>query len=395
MSEIKELPHGWEWWKLDGVANVMDYLRKPINSTERQSRVQGKSRSELFPYYGATGQVGWIDHYITDGEYVLVGEDGAPFLDPYKDKAYRIRGKTWVNNHAHILQGKEGIMLNAYLLYYLNAIDYREHVNGTTRLKLTKGCLVDILVARPSLEEQQQIVSKIEELFSELDKGVEQLEQAQARLKVYRQAVLKTAFEGVTQKENKTVEECCDNIVDCLHSTAKFKESGYCCVDTTCIENGKILFDKIRYVDETTFKERISRLKPIEGDILFAREGTVGTTLIIPHGIELCLGQRMMMFRTKKEISSKYFMYFFQSPLFKSQYQPLIMGTTAQHLNIKDIRKFKIVTCPPDEQQQIVSEIERRLSVCDQLETTIAHSLQQAATLRQSILKRAFEGRLV
>lgn len=247
----------------------------------------------------------------------------------------------------------------------------------------------------PPKDVQHAIVSKIEELLSELDKGKQQLETAQQQLKIYRQAVLKSAFMAIENKSIKTVEECCTHIVDCLHSTAKFSTSGHYCVDTTCIDNGKILFDKIRYVDSNTFAERISRLKPDAGDILFAREGTVGTTVVVPENIELCLGQRMMMFRPKNEIYSKYFMYYFQSSLFKSQYRPLIMGTTAPHLNIRDIRKFEFIVCPLEEQQQLVQEIESRLSVCDKVEETITASLTQAETLRQSILKKAFEGKLL
>lgn len=186
----------WKWVKLAEAVEVLDNLRKPVNSSERQKRIANKSEKQLFPYYGATGQVGWIDSFLTDGEYVLVGEDGAPFLDLFKQKAYKIKGKTWVNNHAHILRGKVGKSLNDFVLHYLNSINYREYVNGTTRLKLTKSSLVDIPFPLPSLGTQHAIVSKIEELLSELDKGKQQLETAQQQLKIYRQAVLKWAFEG-------------------------------------------------------------------------------------------------------------------------------------------------------------------------------------------------------
>ena len=88
-------------------------------------------------------------------------------------------------------------------------------------------------------------------------------------------------------------------------------------------------------------------------------------------------------------------MYYFQSPAFKSQYQPLIMGTTAPHFNIRDIKKFEVLICSLEEQQLIVSELESILTICDKIEETINQSLQQAETLRQSILKKAFEGKLI
>ncbi|SEQ23966.1 type I restriction enzyme, S subunit [Nitrosomonas ureae] len=95
-----------------------------------------------------------------------------------------------------MLKGKEGVCSNRYLLYVLNQTDYRGYANGTTRLKLTQSAMRRIPVNLAPLKEQHRIVAKIEELFSELDKGIENLKTAQAQLKVYRQALLKHAFEG-------------------------------------------------------------------------------------------------------------------------------------------------------------------------------------------------------
>ena len=96
----------WDYVPFCDAVEIWDTLRKPINRKERIARIEGKAQNEVYPYYGATGQVGFIDDYITDGEYVLLGEDGAPFLNAFAQKAYLIKGKTWVNNHAHILKSK-------------------------------------------------------------------------------------------------------------------------------------------------------------------------------------------------------------------------------------------------------------------------------------------------
>jgi len=93
---------------LENIVEILDSQRIPVNSKEREGR---KGR---IPYYGATGQVGWIDDWLFNEELILLGEDGAPFLDPYKPKAYLIKGKSWVNNHAHVLRAKSGIP-NAYI----------------------------------------------------------------------------------------------------------------------------------------------------------------------------------------------------------------------------------------------------------------------------------------
>ena len=154
---------------------------------------------ELFPYYGATGQVGWIDSFLTDGEYILLGEDGAPFLNPYAEKAYIIYGKTWVNNHAHILRSKTN---NEFLCYYLNYFNYKNYVSGTTRLKLTQAQMRKIPIPNIPSDEQSRVVAHIEELFSELDKVVGTLKTTKEQLEVYRQAVLKDAFSDFEKKDS-------------------------------------------------------------------------------------------------------------------------------------------------------------------------------------------------
>ena len=145
-----EIPDNWCWARLNCISINYDSYRKPINSYDRKNRVLGKSKDELYPYYGATGQIGFIDDFLFNGEYILLGEDAAPFLDKKAQKAYMIKGKSWVNNHAHILQS---LVFPEYLTNCLNSIDYFDYVYGTTRLKLTQENMNRILVPVPSIEE--------------------------------------------------------------------------------------------------------------------------------------------------------------------------------------------------------------------------------------------------
>ena len=167
-----QLPKGWAACRLEQVADILDNLRKPINASERDSRIKNRQIDELYPYYGATGQVGLIDDYLINGHYLLLGEDGAPFLDKNAIKAYSISGKSWVNNHAHILSPKIDF---EFLQYSLNQIDYSEYVNGSTRLKLTQTDMRSIKIMLPPLTEQKRIKSKIQTLFSQLDLIMESL----------------------------------------------------------------------------------------------------------------------------------------------------------------------------------------------------------------------------
>ena len=171
-GHYRQLPQGWTVCRLEQITDVLDNLRKPINSNERSVRIKDKRIDELYPYYGATGQVGLIDDYITNGHYLLLGEDGAPFLDKSAVKSYSISGKCWVNNHAHILSPKINF---DFLRHTLNHIDYSEYVTGSTRLKLTQNDMRSIKILLPPFAEQQRIVIMVERLFSNLDKIIESL----------------------------------------------------------------------------------------------------------------------------------------------------------------------------------------------------------------------------
>lgn len=201
LKDAIDLPIGWKWSTLVDCASILDSQRVPLNSKQRTERIEGKSVEELFPYYGATGQVGFIDDFIFEGEYILLGEDGAPFFDKSKNVAYIAKGRFWVNNHAHILDAKKRITNNQYLLHYLNGFSYKGFVGGTTRLKLNQGNLKKIPVPLAPLEQQKRIVAKIEELFSHIDAGIEALNKAKTLLKQYRQSVLKAAVTGELTKE--------------------------------------------------------------------------------------------------------------------------------------------------------------------------------------------------
>ncbi len=163
-----DLPSGWSLTRLAIVAECLDYMRKPINGTERKQRIAGKSQSELFPYFGATQQQGWIDDYIFDEELILLGEDGVPFFEPLRAKAYLIAGKSWVNNHAHVFRG---ILISPpYLVHYLNVFDYSGRVVGATRSKLNQSRALDIPIPLPPLAEQHRIVAKVDALMALCDR---------------------------------------------------------------------------------------------------------------------------------------------------------------------------------------------------------------------------------
>ncbi len=410
---MMNIPKHWQVKKLGDVCEVLDSLRKPINSAERQQRITGKDKKELYPYYGATGQVGWIDNFITEGEYILIGEDGAPFLDIFKDKAYKIIGKTWVNNHAHILKGRENIILNDFALYYLNSINYRKFVNGTTRLKLTKGSLIEIPVTIPPLPEQQAIVSRIEELLSDLDNGKQQLLLAQQQLKTYRQSLLKWAFEGkltnIDVKDGELPKGWKDvnlkSIVEKISDGpfgSHLKSIDYINEGVRVIRLENIGVMEFRNEFKTFVSpekyETIKNHTVGKGDIIFSSFISESIrSVILPDYIEKAINKAdcFLVRVSDAKINRKYLAYYFSTKAMRNQLVDQIHGATRPRINTTQLKTALIPFAPLKEQHLIVSELESKLTVCDKVEETISEALLKSESLRQSILKKAFSGELI
>ena len=171
------LPVGWEWVRMGEVVEVFDSLRKPVTKEDRQPGP--------YPYYGASGIVDYVSAYIFDEPLVLVGEDGAKWGAGDRT-AFPISGKTWVNNHAHVLKPLRTALADMYLVNFLTARDLSEFITGMTVPKLNQARLISIPIAIPPLAEQSRIVTRVEELMRLCDaleaKG--QLEAAQHALLV-------------------------------------------------------------------------------------------------------------------------------------------------------------------------------------------------------------------
>jgi len=195
-QKFHPLSHGWQWYPLEKCVEILDHKRIPINQKERNTRIKGKPAESLYPYYGATGQVGVIDNHIFDEELVLLGEDGAPFLDQGKPKAYLVKGKCWVNNHAHVLRPNSHFIYASLLCNYLNLFDYSNYVTGTTRLKLNQSRMRKIPVLIPPLDEQHRIVARLEAILAQTGAARAALERVPDLLKTFRQAVLAAALRG-------------------------------------------------------------------------------------------------------------------------------------------------------------------------------------------------------
>lgn len=306
-----------------------------------------------------------------------------------------------------------------FLLYTINNPTYRRMIedleSGTTRKRISRKNLSTIPFSLPSIGTQIQIVSKIEELFSELDKGIETLKLAQQQLKVYRQSVLKWAFEGRLTNENvmegelpegwgmTTIISLIKNEKNALKagpfgSSLKkefYVSKGYKIYGQEQVISGNPFLGEY-YINEAKYQElETCKVKP--NDILISLVGTVGKVLLLPENCKAgIINPRLIKVTldTKTYLPS-FFKYYFESSFVKSFYSAEAKGTTMDVLNLGIIKTIPFPICSTSEQKLIVDEIESRFSVIDKMEESITQSLQQSEALRQSILKRAFEGLLL
>ena len=283
--------------------------------------------------------------------------------------------------------------LKYQLSYIMQHLKYQGQ--GTTISGITKKKLADVELFLPNIKEQKHIVARIEELFSELDNGVETLRKTKQQLAVYRQAVLKDVFDGAVGCEMGTIQSVCINIVDCPHSTPKWASEGKICLRTTNFKRGYLDLSEKNYVSDETFDKRNARLVPMPGDVLYSREGAIlGIACIIPDNLFACLGQRMMLLRTNEKMLGRFLMHYLNSPKVTSFVATKIGGSASPHVNVGDIKNFLVPIPAIEKQESMLERIESRLSVCDSIEKTVDTALQQAEAMRQSILKKAFEGKL-
>ena len=353
--------------------------------------VSGKSQKEIevadgkYPIYGSGGIIGRSNDFLCPANAVIVGRKGTINSPIYVTEPF------WnIDTAFGVVAGDE---LSARFLYYFCLLfNFKSLDKSTGRPSVSKSDLLKIEMPLPPLEEQHHIVSRIEELFSELDKGVETLQTIKQQLAVYRQAVLKEAFAGQSYSTAQ-ISDLCREIVDCPHSTPKWIDTGYLCLRTTNFRRGFLDLTEPNYVSQSTYNMRNKRLIPQSGDVLYSREGSIlGIACIIPNGIMPCLGQRMMLLRASNKLNNRFLMHYLNSPMVTNHVITTKGGTGSPHINVGDIKNFDIPIPSIEQQKQIVLLIEEKFSVCDSIEQTVDTALSQAEAMRQSILKKAFEG---
>lgn len=289
-----------------------------------------------------------------------------------------------------------------YILYFFRCFEaqLQQKGTGTTFKAITQDVVKNLVIPVPSISEQERIVARIEELFSQLDSGVETLKKAKQQLAVYRQAVLKEAFQGYPQQIQ--LNKISHVITGYAFKSKMYSEYGqYVVVKIGNVKPFRFDFSRDFTHTMEDSKEILRRYLLKDGDCLITLTGTrgkrdYGFVVMVDGQTNLLLNQRVAALRFNQSLAfPKFFQYYLSSPLFRNSFFSYETGNVGQgNVGIKALSE-PMVVCPPiEKQREITKQIESRLSVCDSIEQTIDDTLRQAEALRQSILKKAFKGGL-
>lgn len=282
-----------------------------------------------------------------------------------------------------------------YMFYFMSMLKPKLLTmgKGGTQQNISQTVLNSLYVIVPPLPEQRRIVAIIEELFSELDKGVAELQKVKTQLKIYRQAVLNEAFSWCESQAK--INDVCVCVSDGDHMPPPKAKAGIPFVMISNIVNNRICWDETNFVGLEYYQNIGERRTPQKGDVLYTVTGSYGIPVLVDFDRKFCFQRHIALLRPNEKVHQKFLYYAMQNPKTYQQATSKATGTAQKTVPLSVLREIMIPMASLDKQCIIVKEIESRLSVCDKIEQTVDESLKKAEQLRQSILKQAFEGKLV
>ena len=357
-----------------------------------------------YRFYTCSNQYSMCDTYSFTGESVIVPGNGDIGLVFYYDGEFDAYQRTYVLNDITILPK---YLFYHMQLYWRNFNDQKKF--GSTVKYVRMSNFTNYEISYPSIEKQQCIVAKIEELFSDLDNAVETLNATKAQLEVYKQAVLKNAFDGkLTNNGDPEIKELASFIEHPRYGTSKkcdYQNDIEAYTEVYRIPNidastGTLDRSDLKYAkfDE----DEIEKLSLKYGDILIIRSNgspsIVGTAAMVrEQDVSGLFAGYLIRIRISdhEKLSPKYLLRYLSSYDARRYIENVSKSTSGvNNVNAQEIKKIKVPYFKKEIQDQIIYAIDSRLSAYENIEKTVNDALQQASAMRQSILKQAFEGRL-
>ena len=383
MIKENDLPDGWKIVELAELIECLDNKRVPLNA-EQRSKIQGQ-----IPYYGANGQLDSINQYLFDEKLLLLAEDGGAW--GLKQRcAYQINGKSWINNHAHVLRMKESICMG-YLMHFLNYSDLSKYITGTTRGKLNRKSMDKINVVLPPLQYQKKIVAILEkaERLKEWRKESDELTDEFLKsifLKMFGDPVSNPKGWD-TEKIGKIAKVKTGGTPD--RAIKEYWENGNIpWVKTTEIK-GKTIVGAEEYITERGFNNSNATIIP-KNSLLIAMYGqgkTRGKTAKL--GLDTTTNQACAALLPSDNYISDFLLH-----LLKLSYHDLRdlgRGGNQPNLNLSIIKNFNVYLPPTELQQKFASIVQQ----VEQLRKHQNQSRQHIDDLFNVLMQKAFKGELV
>lgn len=364
--------------KLGDICEILDNKRVPITASDR--------KSGIYPYYGANGVQDYVDDYIFDNELVLLAEDGGYFGSLDRPIAYRVSGKCWVNNHAHVLKPKKAVNVD-YLCYSLMFRDISNIVNGATRQKLTQADMRQIDIPLCSMKEQQTIVGILNNVFSLLSLRKQQLAKLDELVKA---RFVEMFGDPVTNPHNwdkKLLKELAEIKIGPF-GTLLHKEdyipNAHALVNPSHIIDDKIQVDLKLTVSDDKYNELSAYHLNID-DVILGRRGEMGRCAVVSENGLLC-GTGSMIIRSNGRLKADYIQKIISFPSFKKTIENMAVGQTMPNLNVPIVSNFLII-CPPLEVQEQYYAFAAKV---EKTKSTIKQSLETLKTLKAALMQKYF-----
>ncbi len=404
---LGEIPAHWEVQKLSWLTKCLDGRRVPLNAEER-GRMQGD-----YPYWGANSIVDHVDQWLFDEELILLGEDGAPFFDRSRPVAFRVAGKIWVNNHAHVLRPRAE-MDAAFLAGTLNCVDYRAFIDGSTRDKLTQGDMKAIPIQCPPVQEQGAIAefldreaAKIDALVAKKERLIELLQEKRSAL--ITRAVTRGLDPSVPMKDSgiewlgempahwdvapvyARYEVALGKMLDAKRATGGSPGRYLRNID---VQWDAVNIDDLPEMDFPPPERDRYRLRP--GDLLVCEGGEVGRTAKWAGALEECFYQKALhRVRPRFESETPRFFYFLMYALAKRGV--LNAGgnpNTIDHLTAIQLRHYRVPFPPRLEQSAICDHLDRETAKIDALAAKVRAAINHLKEYRTALISAAVTGKI-
>ena len=367
--------------RLDEVCEILDARRVPITASDR--------KSGPYPYYGANGVQDHVADYLFDEELVLLAEDGGNFGSKEKPIAYRVSGKCWVNNHAHVLKPKACIDVD-YLCYSLMFYDVTGLVNGATRQKLTQADMRKMMIPLRSVHEQQKINQQLGLVFSTISEYHSALDLLDQLVK---SRFVEMFGDPVANSKMLPVHQLSEYI-EFLTSGSRgwsqyFTDAGEYFITIKNVKDCRITLDNVQHVVPPRNAEAV-RTRVQAGDLLISITADLGRTGVVTEEIAdhgAYINQHLTCIRLNKEkLHPLYVAYYMESEAGKEQFNAKNQSAVKAGLNFNSINSLRLMVPPKCDQEEFVAFVEHT----DKSKAEIQNALNELEILKKSLMQQYF-----